>query len=88
VPSLGEAARQDEPGHTFRVTNGVRDRHRRALRDPEEREAVKSASVNHRFEILHERLEGKLWDVTIGETGAALVIPHQRALSGEAAEQR
>jgi hypothetical protein len=49
---------------------------------------VKSARVNHRFEILNERLEGKLWDVTIGETDAALVISHQRALCGEAAEER
>jgi hypothetical protein len=49
------------------------------LRNTQEREAVKSACVNHGFEVLNERLEGKLWDVTIGKTSAALVIPHQRA---------
>ena len=86
VPSLGEAARRDEARHALRMPNRVRDRDRRSLRDTEEREAVESALVNHRFEVLNERLEGKRWDVTIGETDAALVIPHQRALRGEAAE--
>ena len=33
---------------------------------------MKSACVDHGFEVLNERLEGKLWNVTIGETDAAL----------------
>jgi hypothetical protein len=68
------------------VSNGIRNRHWRPLRDTEERESVKSACVNHRFEVLNERFEGKRWDVPIGEADAALVIPHERAVCGEVAE--
>jgi hypothetical protein len=46
------------------------------LGNAQERETSKSVFVNDGFEVLNERLERKLRDVTIGETDAALVIPH------------
>jgi hypothetical protein len=70
------------------VANGVRNRHRRPLRDPQQRETLKSEFVNYRFEVVDERLKREVRDIPIGETGAALVVPHQCALCSQPAEER
>ena len=56
------------------------------LRNAQQRETVKSAFVNHGFEVVDERLEREIRDIPIGETDAALVIPHELALGRQPAE--
>jgi hypothetical protein len=70
------------------VSNGVRNGDGGALGDAQQREACEAAVVDDRLEVADEGFKGEVRNISIGETGPALVISHELAVRGEAIEQR
>jgi hypothetical protein len=83
APAAHEPAEQHEVRHALGIASRVCDRHRAALRDADQGEPREPDRVDDGLEIVHERLEGDVRNIAIGEPVASLVIPDQGPIAAE-----
>src|SRR4030095_12523801 len=76
-PTVREGSVDDQPGYPLRMPHGVRDSHRGALATAQDGEFLQADGIDHFFKVLDRSFEGKIADVPVRKTTAALVIPHQ-----------
>ena len=81
TPRVG--ADQDQPGHALRMPHGVRDGHRAALREADQREPLEPRRVHHQLEVLDPRVEVEGLDVPVRQPAATLVVADQPVSSRE-----
>ena len=68
---------------TRRMSRRIGNGNRTALAQPNEGKAAKLERIDHGLEIGHQRVEGKIRYIPIGETGTSRVVANQRALLGQ-----
>ena len=76
-PAAREAAEDDEMTDALRVTHGVFDGHRGALRQAQQGELLEPGGIGDLFEVGHLVLERHLVVGPVGETAAADVVAIQ-----------
>ena len=72
--------------HALRMTHGIFDGHRRALRDAQQRELLEPGGVRDAFEIRDLLVERELFVGPVGQPAAADVVAIQAVFAGEQRE--
>jgi hypothetical protein len=70
----------------LRVARRVRNRHRAALRHPEEDDALESGGVDDRLEVGDPRVERQVIYLPVRKAAPALVVPDERVHLPQAGE--
>src|SRR5216684_2825785 len=81
--AASEPAIQDEVAHSLRMPDRIGDGDGATLRDPQQRKPLQAIGVNDALEITHERLEGNILHVPVGETISPLVVADQPVSRGD-----
>src|ERR1700730_6278195 len=69
------------------MTNRVGNRDRPALGNAQKRETIHARRFNHRFEVFHPGVEGKIGDLPIRKAVTAFVITNEGVIARKLSEQ-